>query len=88
MRSAKWVYLGIAGRDLQGPCAGRKQRPRSAVGYVRVFTDMQAAEGMSLDAQRSAIKTYCSMLGFKLCQDVISGGKDVRPGLAAALRTL
>jgi len=45
---------------------------------------MQAAEGMSLDAQRSAIESYCAMMGIKLvklCQDVMSGGKDVRPGL-------
>jgi DNA invertase Pin-like site-specific DNA recombinase len=52
---------------------------------------MQAAEGMSLDAQRSAIESYCAMMGIKLvklCQDVMSGGKDVRPGLADALRTL
>ena len=52
---------------------------------------MQAAEGMSLDAQRSAIESYCAMTGIKLvklCQDVMSGGKDVRLGLADALRAL
>ncbi len=34
-------------------------RPRRAVGYVRVSTDMQAADGLSLDAQTAAIEQYC-----------------------------
>ena len=29
---------------------------RTAVGYVRVSTDMQAAAGLSMDAPRAAIK--------------------------------
>ena len=64
---------------------------KRAVGYVRVSTDMQAADGLSLDAQRCAIEHYCSAHGYKLiriCQDVISGAKDQRPGLQEALRTL
>ena len=91
MRSAKGVHVGIGNRDSLGHYGGNQQSPRRAVGYVRVSTDMQAAEGMSLDAQRSAIESYCAMMGIKLvklCQDVMSGGKDVRPGLADALRTL
>ncbi len=91
MRSAKGVHVGIGNRDALGHYGGKEQSPRRAVGYVRVSTDMQAAEGMSLDAQRSAIESYCAMMGIKLvklCQDVMSGGKDVRPGLADALRTL
>jgi DNA invertase Pin-like site-specific DNA recombinase len=91
MRSAKGVHVGIGNRDSQGHYGGNQQSPRRAVGYVRVSTDMQASEGMSLDAQRSAIESYCAMMGIKLvklCQDVMSGGKDVRPGLADALRTL
>ena len=91
MRSAKGVHVGSGNRDSQGHYGGNQQSPRRAVGYVRVSTDMQAAEGMSLDAQRSAIESYCAMMGIKLvklCQDVMSGGKDVRPGLADALRTL
>jgi len=46
---------------------------------------------MSLEAQQSAIEGYCALHGIKLvkiCKDVISGGKDVRPGLQDALRTL
>lgn len=64
---------------------------RRAIGYVRVSTDMQAHEGISLEAQQAAIAQYCSLHGLKLvaiCKDVLSGGKDQRPGLQEALRTL
>ena len=63
---------------------------KTAVGYVRVSTDMQAADGLSLDAQRAAIKSYCESLGLRLLQiheDVESGGKADRKGLARALAT-
>lgn len=62
----------------------------SAVGYVRVSTDMQANDGLSLDAQKQAIRDYCSSCGLKLLkiyEDVESGGKADRPGLADALAT-
>lgn len=64
---------------------------RRAVGYIRVSTDMQAMEGLSLEAQQSAIEGYCAIHGIKLvriCKDVISGGKYQRPGLEDALDTL
>ncbi len=66
-------------------------RPRRAVGYVRVSTDMQAADGLSLDAQTAAIEQYSSLHGLKLqsiYKDVISGAKSERPGLQAALESL
>ncbi len=68
-----------------------KGSTRRAVGYIRVSTDMQAAEGLSLEAQQAAIENYCLAHGLKLvriCRDVISGGKDQRPGLQEALDTL
>ena len=64
---------------------------RRAVGYIRVSTDMQAADGLSLDAQTAAIQRYCEMQGLRLVQihkDVLSGGKAERPGLQEALRAL
>jgi DNA invertase Pin-like site-specific DNA recombinase len=64
---------------------------RRAVGYVRVSTDMQATDGLSLDAQSAAIEKYCSLHGLKLdsiCKDVISGAKAERPGLREALDRL
>ncbi len=66
-------------------------KPRRAVGYVRVSTDMQAADGLSLDAQTAAIEQYCSLHGLQLqsiCKDVISGAKSERPGLQEALGRL
>ena len=52
---------------------------------------MQAADGLSLDAQTAAIEQYCSLQGLKLhsiCKDVISGAKSERPGLQDALESL
>lgn len=63
---------------------------RRAVGYIRVSTDMQAMDGLSLDAQTAAIEQHCVMHGLKLVQihkDVLSAGKSERPGLQEALRT-
>ena len=90
MRSVSRVHKGAPHRGPEGHYGGEgiERRP---VGYVRVSTDMQASEGMSLEAQQSAIEGYCALHGIKLvkiCKDVISGGKDVRPGLQEALRTL
>jgi DNA invertase Pin-like site-specific DNA recombinase len=68
--------------------AGRPKSSLTAVGYVRVSTDMQASDGLSLDAQRQAIRDYCAHHGLKLSKiydDVESGGRADRPGLAAAL---
>ncbi|MFO0577469.1 MAG: recombinase family protein [Polyangia bacterium] len=67
------------------------KKPRRAVGYVRVSTDMQATDGLSLDTQTAAIEHYCSAQGLSLvriCKDVISGAKADRPGLQEALETL
>lgn len=64
---------------------------RRAIGYIRVSTDMQANEGLSLSAQQAAIEQYCALHELKLvkvCKDVISGGKDQRPGLQDALISL
>ena len=70
---------------------GSDIKPRRAVGYVRVSTDMQAADGLSLDAQTVAIEQYSSLQGLKLhsiYKDVISGAKAERPGLQNALESL
>ena len=93
MRSTSRVHKGASGRPSshQEGHYGGQGGQRRAVGYVRVSTDMQASEGMSLEAQQAAIEMYCSMHGIKLvkmCKDVMSGGKDIRPGLGEALRTL
>ena len=68
-----------------------KGRMRRAVGYIRVSTDMQAAEGLSLEAQQAAIERYCALYDLSLVaiyKDVLSGRKPQRPGLQEALTAL
>jgi DNA invertase Pin-like site-specific DNA recombinase len=86
MKTAQRTYR-IESRDITSDTV----KMRKAVGYIRVSTDMQAADGLSLDAQTAAIEQYCAMQGLKLVQihkDVLSGGKSERPGLQEALRAL
>lgn len=90
MRSANRFHKGVPSRVSSGhyEASGIQRR---AVGYVRVSTDMQAMEGLSLEAQQSAIEGYCALHGIKLVRiykDIMSGGKDQRPGLLEALDTL
>jgi DNA invertase Pin-like site-specific DNA recombinase len=63
-----------------------------AVGYVRVSTQEQVSEGVSLDAQRDKLKAYCKCSGIKLidikADEGLSGGTLERPGLQAALAML
>jgi DNA invertase Pin-like site-specific DNA recombinase len=60
-----------------------------AVGYIRVSTAEQAAGGLSLDAQRSAIETACYRRLWELAalhEDAgVSGGSTYRRGLNAAV---
>ncbi len=67
-------------------------REKVAVGYIRVSTQEQASEGVSLDAQRNKLKSYCKGIGVRLAEvfadEGISGGTMERPGLQAALRAL
>ncbi len=62
------------------------------VGYVRVSTELQATEGVSLDAQQGRIEAWCRANGGELAEgdlhvDAGISGKraDNRPGLQAAL---
>ena len=61
-----------------------------AIGYVRVSTAEQAAEGVSLDAQRARIAAWAHANAAELTAVYtdagLSGGRaDNRPGLQAAL---
>lgn len=69
----------------------QQDRVLRVIGYVRVSTDMQAQEGVSLDAQRERIRCYCTANGFKLvhlAQDETSAKSLDRPGLMGALHML
>lgn len=58
------------------------------IGYARVSTDAQGANGAGLDAQRAAIEAECERRGWRLArieEDVLSGKNLKRPGLQRAL---
>jgi len=63
-----------------------------AVGYVRVSTEEQAREGLSLAAQESRIRAYCEAKGWELAgvyRDEGYSGKDLnRPGIQSLIRDL
>lgn len=64
-----------------------------AIGYVRVSTEEQAAEGVSLEAQRAKLAAYAMLQDLELvdvlADEGLSGKRaDNRPGLQEALRRL
>lgn len=63
-----------------------------AIGYIRVSTQGQADDGVSLDAQRAKIATWADLNGYELgevfADEGISGSKADRPGLADALNAV
>lgn len=65
-------------------------KTNKAIGYVRVSTAGQAADGVSLDAQRARIAAAAAAAGLELiavhADEGLSGKRaDNRPGLVAAL---
>jgi len=66
---------------------------KQAIGYIRVSTDKQAAEGVSLDAQRARIESWCLANGYELEAVFVDAGisgkrMDTRPELLKALASL
>src|SRR5262245_57091471 len=65
-----------------------------AVAYVRVSTEEQAREGVSLDAQEARLRAYCAAAGLELVtlvrEEGVSGSIPLaeRPGGAELLRHL
>lgn len=61
----------------------------TAVGYVRVSTEQQASEGVSLDAQEEKIRVYASLYGLPLADVVRDEGESAknlnRPGVQRVL---
>lgn len=61
---------------------------QKVIGYIRVSTDEQATEGISLEVQKDRIIHYCQQFGLNLTeiyQDEWTGKEIARPGLQAAL---
>lgn len=62
----------------------------TAIGYIRVSTEGQATDGVSLDAQRAKIEAWCDLNDYTLTAVHVDAGisgksADNRPGLQAAL---
>jgi DNA invertase Pin-like site-specific DNA recombinase len=59
------------------------------VGYVRVSTDKQADQGVSLDAQAEKIRAMAVVQGAELLEVIVDGGESAkspkRPGMAKLL---
>lgn len=63
---------------------------KKAIGYIRVSTERQAKEGVSLDAQRQRIEQWCAHNGYELENVFVDAGisgstMKRRPGLNKAL---
>jgi len=63
-----------------------------AMGYVRVSTDEQAREGISLDNQKAKIESYCTLHDMELIgiiEDAGKSGKDLhRDGMKALIDSM
>lgn len=60
-----------------------KNTVAGAVAYVRVSTEEQAVEGVSLDAQEARIRAYCAMRGIELAAVVVDAGVSAGKPLAS-----
>ena len=63
----------------------------TAIGYIRVSTEGQAVDGVSLDAQRAKIAAWCDLNDYALSAVHVDAGisgksADNRPGLQATLQ--
>jgi site-specific DNA recombinase len=66
--------------------------PLSVVGYVRVSTEEQARDGVSLEAQTLKVRQYCELYGLRLVCVLCDGGESgknlERPALREALELI
>lgn len=68
----------------------KTQQSGKAIGYVRVSTEDQAVNGVSLEAQQDRIRAYCTLNGLELAEVFIDAGisgkrANNRPELQKAL---
>jgi DNA invertase Pin-like site-specific DNA recombinase len=49
-----------------------------AIGYIRVSTEMQVNEGVSLDAQTAKIRAYCELNDLELVEIICDAGKSAK----------
>jgi len=72
---------------------GKQPNMNSAIAYIRVSTEKQVTEGMSIEAQQARIEQWCSLNGYQLVDVFIDAGisakrMDTRPELQKALASL
>ena len=62
---------------------------RKTVAYVRVSTQDQATEGVSIDAQEARVAAYCTAMGWPVSEVIRDAGESAkslqRPGMARVL---
>lgn len=66
---------------------------KQAIGYARVSTEQQASEGVSLEAQKARIQSWCEVNGYELTAVYVDAGisgksMEKRKGLQDALAAL
>jgi DNA invertase Pin-like site-specific DNA recombinase len=86
----------LAGLDGENVRLGGRNMTTSkqirAIGYIRVSTDVQVSEGVSLEAQRIRIEAHCTAQDITLVDVIVDAGESAkslkRPGIQAALKML
>jgi len=77
---------------LHPACRATLSEPPRVVGYLRVSTERQATDGLSIEAQQARITSYCELYGLALvavhCDPGASGSNLERAGLRSALADL
>jgi hypothetical protein len=69
------VTNGTLGNRFGGAIvANQRDSAGAAIGYVRVSTEEQATEGVSLEAQRAKLVAYCGLHGIGLAQTYAGRG--------------
>lgn len=65
---------------------------KNVIGYIRVSTDEQAINGVSLPAQRAKLEQFCALYDYNLVEVFVDAGASAknlkREGLESALATL
>lgn len=65
---------------------------KKAIGYIRVSTEMQSDDGISIDTQQAKLNAYAELYDIDLVEMVVDAGESAksleRPGLQRALEML
>jgi DNA invertase Pin-like site-specific DNA recombinase len=95
MCSSNWTVDNIIRTAYIGDVRKRPNAvggPTRTVAYVRVSTEKQADNGVSLEAQQAKIRAYAELYALDLVEIIVDSGVSAktleRPGLARALRML